>query len=143
MSESSDKMLELLQQISVLKELDQTDRVHELAESSPCRQRLSRLNRVQLDCHPDAIRVGVIPVPRIAESTVIPDCEERVVSVPWRHRHVFVERLSVVLPKFLHMACAKDLGVDFQKLVSGMDSAIRLFWCVPQIQLEPVASRRR
>src|SRR5437660_409874 len=97
---------------------------------------------MQLDRHPDAIRFCVIPVPRIAEATIVSDHEEWVMSESWRHEYVFIKRVRLVFPKLLHVTGAEDLGVHFQKLVSGMDSAVRLFWRVPEVQLEPVPSWR-
>jgi hypothetical protein len=93
---------------------------------------------MEFDRHPDAVRFGVIAVPWITETTVISDYEEWVVSEPRAHRNIFVERIRVVLPEFLHMARTKDLGVHLQKLVSCMDSTVRLFGGIPKVQFEPV-----
>ena len=100
------------------------------------------LQRMQFDGHPDAIRFCVIAVPWVAEATIVSDHEEWVMSESREHRDIFVECFQIVLPELLHVTGAEDLGVNFQKLVSGMDSAVRLFWRVPEVQLEPVPSWR-
>ena len=97
---------------------------------------------MKFDRHPDAIRVGVITVPGITEAAVISNREERVVGESRRHRYVFIKRVGFVRAKFLHVTGPQDLCVHFQKLMSGVDSAIGFFWRVPEIQLEPVSPRR-
>ena len=95
---------------------------------------------MQFDRHPDAIRVGVIAVPGISEAPVIRDRKERVMGESRRHQYVFIKRVCVVLAKFLHVTCAKDLCMHFEKLVSGVDSAVRFFRRIPEVQLEPISS---
>ena len=98
---------------------------------------------MQFDCHPDAIRFRIIAVPWIAEAAVVSDCEEWVMSESGRHRDVFIERARIVLPKLLHVTGAEDLCVHFQKLVSGVDPAVRFFWRIPEVQLESISPWRR
>ena len=97
---------------------------------------------MQFDRHPDAIRVGVITVPGITEAAVTSNHEKRIVCESRRHQDVFVKCFRIVLPKFLHVTCTQDLCVHFEKLVPGVDSAIRFFRRIPEIQLEPVSPGR-
>ena len=100
------------------------------------------LDWVELDRHPDAVRVGVVAVPWIAQAGVTTHGEEWVMGESWRHRNVFVERVGFVFAELLHVARANDLCVHFEKLVPGMDSAIGFFRRVPEIQLDAVAAGR-
>ena len=78
---------------------------------------------MQFDRHPDAIRVSVVAVPRIVEATVLADCKKRVVGESRGHQHIFIHRVLIVFPELLHVTCAQNLGVNFQKLVPGVDGA--------------------
>src|ERR1700685_800511 len=94
-----------------------------------------RLQRVKFDCHPDAIGVRVIAVPRIAEASVFGHREKWVVGISRGHENVFEKGVRCLVPKLLHVPGSENLRVHFQKLVSGVNSAISLFGRVPEIQL--------
>ena len=98
---------------------------------------------MQFDRHPDAIRVGVVAMPWIIEATVLTDRKERVMRESRGHQDIFVHRVLIVLPKLLHVTCAQDLRVNFQKLVSSVDGAIGLLGGIPEVQLEPVSPWRK
>ena len=98
---------------------------------------------MQFDRHPDAIRVGVVAVPWIVEATVLADRKERVVGESRGHQDIFVHRVRIVLPKLLHVTCAQDLCVHFQKLVSRVNGAIGLLGGIPKVQLELVSPWRK
>ena len=98
---------------------------------------------MQLDRHPDAVRVRIIAVPRITEAAVLRDGEERVVREPGRHQDIFIECARIILPKLLHVTGAKNLRVHFQKLVPGVNSAIGFLGRIPEVQLELISPRRR
>src|SRR5437763_529112 len=57
-------------------------------------------------------------------NTVLTDRKERVMRESRGHQDIFVHRVLIVLPKLLHVTCAQDLRVNFQKLVSSVDGAI-------------------
>src|SRR5436309_2242886 len=101
-------------------------------------QTLKELQRMQFDRHPDAIRIGVITVPGITEAAVIFNREEWVMSESRRHQDVFIKGVGLVLAKFLHVTRTQDLCMHFEKLMSRVNSAVRFFRRIPEIQLEPV-----
>lgn len=88
---------------------------------------------MQLDRHPDAVRVCVIAVPWITEAPVAGHGEKSVVSESGRHQHVFIECARIVLPKLLHVTGAKNLCMHFQKLMPGVNSAIGFLGCIPEV----------
>ena len=94
---------------------------------------------MQFDRHPDAIRVSVIAVPGITEAAVVSDREKRVVRESRRHQDIFIKRVRLVLAEFLHVTGTQDLCMHFEKLMSRVNSAIRFFRRIPEIQLEPVS----
>ena len=98
---------------------------------------------MQFDRHPDAIAVSIVAMPRVVEGTVVADRKEWVVGKARRHQDIFVHRVLIVLPKLLHVTRAQHLGVNFQKLVSRVDSAIGLLRGVPEVQFEPVSPRAK
>ena len=63
-------------------------------------------------------------MPRIAKAAVIGNGEERIVRESRAHSHIFIQRVGLVLAKLLHVTGSENLRVHFEKLVTGMNSAI-------------------
>ena len=68
---------------------------------------------MQFDRHPDAVRIRIITMPRIAEGAVNRESEERVMRESGRHEDVFIKGIDIVLSKLLHVTRPPQLRMHF------------------------------
>src|SRR5438552_15699471 len=93
---------------------------------------------MQIDCHQVDNRVDVKTETVITKAEIVTVREEWVMRESLRHQYVFIKRVRLVLAEFLHVTRTQDLCMHFEKLMSRVNSAVRFFRRIPEIQLEPV-----
>lgn len=90
---------------------------------------------MQFDGQPNAIRVAVIPVPRIFPRSVARDRRECVVCQAWTHNDILVKTVFVILVELLHAPSPENLCMHFEKLVARVNDTIGVSGAIPQIYL--------
>src|SRR5205807_9334860 len=81
-------------------------------------------------------------MPRVSEASVRCKHKKRIVRKSGRHQDVLVQRVGIVVTKFLHVSGAQHLSVHLKEPMPSVYAAISLFRCVPEVQLESVTPER-